>query len=467
MFIRLLCILLPLVFINVSYAVELPPNKSWSWTHHNKMREQARLKALLTKQINEAGSSKTISAIVETTPTASKVGSSMFKRVAYVAKTPGVQMIGVLAVTQLIEGIGWVMKDGTYVKQVSDKQPFECSVDNSTYGDCNTILSESARTTITLTQTQINTYTTFVTNNPTSTASYNSIYLKCAPIDNYYCNSDGYAVQSFKVRAAKAEPRDIPLTPALLGAAMLGSGYSDPDPNFDNTTVNNDQWTGVPEAYTPDSSGIGNELAEELDAKADAAPQTSDGSASSLTDSKYSSDLSTNPDANDRSWQSGDGTKGSTTNTTTTDTETNTTTSSGSFNLPSFCDWAASVCEWYDDWKKSDQAYKEHMTEEKSFWEKVKEWFDWSKSEDGLPNKDDSELIVEPQFEEKKVDINWSAQCPAPQYETVSLHGYTAQVKVQDFSFLCSLDWLLKPFTIGFASILSIFIIFGFQRGTE
>ncbi|VCX06112.1 hypothetical protein BANRA_00604 [Acinetobacter baumannii] len=56
-------------------------------------------------------------AIAEASPTASKVGASMFKRVAFYAKNPGVQMIGVMAATQLIEAIGWVMEDGAYVKK--------------------------------------------------------------------------------------------------------------------------------------------------------------------------------------------------------------------------------------------------------------------------------------------------------------------------------------------------------------
>ena len=56
-------------------------------------------------------------AIAEASPTASKVGASMFKRVAFYAKNPGVQMVGVMAATQLIEAIGWVMEDGAYVKK--------------------------------------------------------------------------------------------------------------------------------------------------------------------------------------------------------------------------------------------------------------------------------------------------------------------------------------------------------------
>lgn len=147
---------------------------------------------------------------------------------------------------------------------------------------------------------------------------------------------------------------------------------------------------------------------------------------------------------------------------------------SSSLTLPAFCSWASIVCDWYVSWKESDKVYKdhiekteEHQTSEKSFWQTVKDWFTWSRDDSDLPEKDDSELDVTTPFEEKKKDISWAAECPAPLYETVSFHGYTTQLKVQDYSFLCSIDWIIKPFTIGLASVLSIFIIFGFNRGSE
>ncbi len=59
--------------------------------------------------------SKTVTkiAIAEATPTASRVGSTMLQRVAFYARNPGVQMVGVYAVTQLLEAIGWVMDEGS------------------------------------------------------------------------------------------------------------------------------------------------------------------------------------------------------------------------------------------------------------------------------------------------------------------------------------------------------------------
>lgn len=123
----------------------------------------------------------------------------------------------------------------------------------------------------------------------------------------------------------------------------------------------------------------------------------------------------------------------------TTTITTSTSTTNIEFELPAFCDWASTVCEWLD----------------------------WTKKDDDLPAKDQSDLNVEVPFEEKNVSVSWGAQCPAPTYETVSLHGVTAQIKTTDFTYICDLDWLIKPFVIGFASISALFILFGFQRGGD
>lgn len=118
---------------------------------------------------------------------------------------------------------------------------------------------------------------------------------------------------------------------------------------------------------------------------------------------------------------------------TTTGSETSETT------LPAFCDWASIVCDWID----------------------------WTKDDSDLPEKDDTDLNTVVDFEEKKVSLNVSAQCPLPVYETVSFHGVTTQVKVTDYSYICQLDWLIKPFVIGFAMVSASFILFGFHRGDD
>ncbi|QNY29082.1 hypothetical protein IC763_09995 [Acinetobacter seifertii] len=122
------------------------------------------------------------------------------------------------------------------------------------------------------------------------------------------------------------------------------------------------------------------------------------------------------------------------------DTKTDVTTKpdGSGFNLPEFCTWAKYVCDFVD----------------------------WVKKDD-LPEKDDSDLDVTEDFKEQPVNISWAAQCPQPVYESVTLHGVTGQVKVADYSYICSLDWLIKPFVLGFASISALFILFGFNKGGE
>jgi len=134
--------------------------------------------------------------------------------------------------------------------------------------------------------------------------------------------------------------------------------------------------------------------------------------------------------------------------------------STSNFQLPAFCDWAADNCEWHQEDKK-------HQADQKTFWDKVTDWFSWTKDESDLPDRDDTDLNITTDFEEKTVTLNVSAQCPAPTYETVVLHGVTSQVKTSDYSFICSLDWLIKPFVIGFSMVTACFILLGFQRGGD
>ncbi|WP_367156953.1 virulence factor TspB C-terminal domain-related protein [Acinetobacter sp. FL] len=437
--------------------------------------EKKRLQALLVKQINESGSLLKTTAVVETVPTASKVGSSMMKRIAAYGKVPGVQMIGVALVTQLIEGIGWVMEDGVYVKY-KEPDPSKCEETPELCGQYVWFRSSDD---------DLGTFSSQEGICSAVASKYGQTFISASQRSDgqYMCNTkksngeaDWWHVDKKLNPNPSQEPQKptkVTLTAAMLGAAMLGKGYKDPDPNFNNDSVNTGNWTGVPEAYTPDSSGVGNELYESLEAKADKAPPTPDNKPAPIGDSRYNNDLSTNDDANDRSWGD-EGTKGDSTGSTTTNPETGEQTTNTEFHLPPFCSWAFTVCEWYEKWQKTDTKVNEHLDrtrehqeEEKGFWQAVKDWFDWSKDDSDLPDRDDSDLDTSVEFEEKKVSLNVSAQCPAPTYETVSLHGVTAQVKTSDYSYICNLDWLIKPFVLGFSMVSACFILFGFQRGGD
>jgi hypothetical protein len=415
-------------------------------------------------------------------PTPSKVGGSMLKRI-YSPQA----IVGTAAVTGLLTAIGWVMEDGIYVKKIPQDPKLpdpskqfcysvggSCSVDSFKQNLSWNSATEACQGRM---KTYYNSYGDLAT------------YVSCTPkfdsaelVWKYGVNENSIVVIPKVPNPAYdplTQPQDrvVPLTAALLGAAMLGSQYTDPDPKFDNDIVNTDVYTGVKDTYEHDPSGVGNELADAMDDKLKNAKPTDDGKSSYIGDPKYD-DVSLSDDrddSSDRGWdEKGDEATGGTEPTKDPETGEATGGQSISLQFPLFCSWASKMCLWYDDWKSSDKVHqkfeedvKNHQKDEKSFWQTVKDWFDWSKKDDDLPERDETDLITELPIEQKTKNINWSAQCPTAQSVPINFHGVTAEITVADFSYLCSLDWLIKPFVLAFASISAAFIVFGFNRGGD
>ena len=332
------------------------------------------------------------------TPTPTKVGSSMLKRI-YSPQA----IVGTAAVTGLLAAIGWVMEDGTYVKKIPEdgEKPdpnyqYKCNtgvIVNTKY-ECGQIyLQEHLKLPV--------------------GSQYLDAVGTCSGTSTISClfkrkGQTSYTSFTVGTRVSRVGPvppvkeKTVPLTPALLGAAMLGRGYSDPDSKFDNGRVNTDVYTGVAETYEHDPSGVGNEVADDMDDKLDKAPQTPDNTPSPIPDPRYDTGtLPPDDDSADRSWtEKGDEASGTTTPTKDPVTGEDTGGQSISLQFPLFCSWASKMCQWYDDWKESDQVYKDHMTktedhqgQEKSFWQTVKDWFDWTKEE---PEPEPDEQQPEP-----------------------------------------------------------------------
>ena len=437
------------------------------------INEKKRLKAQLVKQINESGTKKTITAVVETVPTATKVGSAMIKRIHSPAG-----VVGVAAVTSLLNGIGWVMEDGAYVKKVniidepeqSGEFIYSCGVDY-TYSSASSACAARAL------DYSSSTYTAVIKSCSLSGFNNTNPYGICTMERYQISNPNNISIISLTWTTRKnpnpppsEDQKTIPLTPSLLGAAMLGEGYKDPDPNFDNDTVNTGDWTGVEDAYREDPSGLGNELNDELEDKAERAKPTPDNEPAPIGDPNYDKEPTTD-DGNDRSWDN-TGNEGKTENTEKTDPETGEKTTEGSFTLPKFCDWAFTVCEWYEDWQESDQKLHDHLDEtaqhqsdEKSFWDSVRSWFDWTKEEPEEPipdpyqiqNEDDSQLLNQMQ----SVSFNSASYCPADVQIPVNFSGLGSTSLSLSYAPLCQIATQIKPVVIMMAWILSAYIVTG------
>ncbi|RZG66212.1 hypothetical protein EXU29_18590 [Acinetobacter wuhouensis] len=412
----------------------------------------------VTKPINPSGVAK---AIVNRLEKAKSLGK---------ASLPA--FLGGAALQALIDGVGWVMDEGGKVYKNSESHPvlnpdktqpniYECLNNGSPSGikgyspeqACGNFLKSVIEN-----QTSLPRWT-FVPTGPVSCNKqgcympyrYTDLTVTPNKID------DGNQAAGYKTTSnPDYDPNAQPKEKVLVSNPELEQAINN---YITNNTTNNITNNIVNNSYSYDSSN-GASSADPSNALAvDAANDIR----SAVNNASTSS--SPNPVGSQRGYYKiTDGTKtiegyvdaSSTTATGSSDTTTTTnpdgstsTTGNSSFQLPAFCDWASIVCDWYKDWKQSDQVYKDHMTKteehqekEKTFWEKVTDWFDWTKEE---PDDKDQPEQEEPDTQgifSKKFDavFSLSKECPPDlkfNLETKYLTG------TWDFS----LNWLCIFFT--------------------
>lgn len=89
-----------------------------------------------------------------------------------------------------------------------------------------------------------------------------------------------------------------------------------------------------------------------------------------------------------------------------TETSTQTKPNPDTTELPAFCEYAATLCTWMN-------RDTEHKADEKSLWEKITEWFDWTKEEPDHKDEDTKVDVSEMDIPDVKTNLfNASGQCP-------------------------------------------------------
>lgn len=454
-------ILSPIILMNEANASD----DDW-WTNRQIQLQQAREnyakrvygRALRTfTEPNPAtGKTRTVTKVVvaETVPTASRVGSTMMQRLAFYGKNPGVQMVGVMAVVQLIEAIGWVMQDGTYVK----KKPGEPDPKKGRYIYTQTLFnititeyseSSGASALCQLFKAQVTsikftgTYSSYQLDNPTNPSR---LTVKCKVENGSDDTRSMNVVKNPAYSDAPPPETIIPLTAGLLGAAMMGEGYSDPVDSSLNSRVNTGEMDGsVAAAYIHDPTKIGDDLATEMDNKIKNAPPTPDGNPAPSGDPRYATPPSeSSPNMNDRSWTYNSGTADGNSKPSTDNPNPNPDPSSPpdgggqsiSIEFPVFCEWAFKMCEWYDDWKKTDE---------------------WMKQDPD--HSDPEEVEVNDDVKAEKVTLTGSNDCPKDSVQfTLMGRSYTIQLPYQP---VCNALIFFKPAVLAVGAITSAFIVAG------
>lgn len=136
------------------------------------------------------------------------------------------------------------------------------------------------------------------------------------------------------------------------------------------------------------------------------------------------------------------------------------------FQLPNFCSWAPAVCDFFKVQKSDNKDIKnnqrEQIEQDKTFFEKVAEWFDWSQADDDLPDNESPEIVEHITPDLKEDAISWGSACPADVSIPISLQGVSSTL-VFSWSPWCQLLSIIKPAIVASAYIGAAFIVLGLR----
>lgn len=136
------------------------------------------------------------------------------------------------------------------------------------------------------------------------------------------------------------------------------------------------------------------------------------------------------------------------------------------FELPNFCSWAPAVCDFFTVQKSDNRDIKnnqrQQIEQDKTFFEKVAEWFDWSQADDELPDNESPEIVEHVTPDLKEDAISWGASCPADVSIPISMQGVTSTL-VFSWSPWCQLLSIIKPAIVASAYIGAAFIVLGLR----
>lgn len=389
----------------------------------------ARVTAIKRTVVN--GSAREVQAVIDYAPKSGAAGRVMYSRLGYFARgaaSGGAAIIGAAAVDALLRGIGWIMKDGVYVKKYSSLPSFKYKLagDNQYFDTIDQAnkhvnLNTANYVTISPTPAQMQRIIDTVIK-PDIDYQFNAIRFTCsvsALAGTAQCYSSSLTL-NLVVRANDSTANDVPITTQELDDIMHGTYSGDPSSNIQ--PKNDGKWTGVEETFeddpnagegSPDDGKADNEVSKDVQKSLENAPNktTKDTGTPTKTDSNSETTKA-------------DGTKEQ--------TKTDSTT-----KLPAFCDYALGFCQWMD-WTKEDDQDEEEID---------KEDLDVSK----IPNT---------------TKVSFDKSCPAPLRGTYSMFGRSFTVEYS-WQPACDLAVKFKPAVVGCSTLAAIYIVLGINRSRE
>jgi len=422
------------------------------------------IEATARQQAIRNGTAVTLEAVVQETINRNSVGRVLLKRLL-----AGGLLIG--ATQALVEGVGWVMEDGVYVKYKNPKEnpntppnvqyywetqlttgPFYSEISSVVFSArANDLCKEYSSCTsssykINDSSILLPTYVGLVGSSVSINLNFSNGATSSYPMSGTQRKKN----PNYNPSAPQPEKERILLTPDLVGGLAVGD-YTDP---VDSTKNKKDKvWTDVENAYKPDVTG--NDLNERINNKFDDAPETN---SKPTNKPKVDGDGQKYPAPDKKP-----GGQGETDNKTDPDTGEQ----KGTFTLPDWCIWAADQCQWHKEDKKHQEEETTFWGDVKNFFMDVKNWFDWSKQE---PELKDEELEIEDKSitdYERKDYVTFAKTCPFSPHQVSLPLGVLGELSFEsDLTFICTFGNEARPFVIGLGYLGGlIFLLIGLRNG--
>lgn len=141
------------------------------------------------------------------------------------------------------------------------------------------------------------------------------------------------------------------------------------------------------------------------------------------------------------------------------------------FTLPAACDWFPTACDFFTVQKQDNKDIKQNqqkqLEQDKTFFEKVSDWFDWSKQESDYPETQEVEIDQTVPEVPNTSYFNWGAYCPfSPGSQTISLENTSAGIDY-DLTSWCELASDIRPFVLAAGSLMAFLIASGVIMGRD
>lgn len=135
------------------------------------------------------------------------------------------------------------------------------------------------------------------------------------------------------------------------------------------------------------------------------------------------------------------------------------------FELPKFCSWAATVCDWYIKYKEDSKKAEKHREDEKAVWQKIEDWFDWTKDDSDLPEKDNPLDIPDLDISADQINLSASGSCPQDSVSfSVMGNSVTLDMPYQP---VCDALNFFKPAVLLVGAVASVYIVAGVRTKEE